>query len=103
LGLMLILVTLSARSTTTTTEDTLWWSGLNEDEQVTAVEAAIAAYQIGFATGVSVGETLKHASLSDPNGAYQLFEKNQPRFPRTFGECMAAVTDFYMRHPSARL
>jgi hypothetical protein len=95
---MLTLAVLPARSTTTETEDAPWRSGLNEDEQVTAVEAAIDSYQSGFSKGMAVGVVEGHVPMAD---ASRIFDKNRPQFSHAFGYYKAAITDYYTRHPAA--
>jgi len=40
-----------ARATTTESMDSVWWRGLSEDEQVSAVQGLISAYGNGYNDG----------------------------------------------------
>jgi hypothetical protein len=73
-----------------------WWNGLNQGEQLAAVQSAIDAYVAGVEDGAV------HAALHANSGrAMSITQSLRRTFPHTFGFYTAAITDFYVEHPHA--
>ncbi len=90
-----LIMTLPARSSGEVTMDGTWWNGLSGEQQLTAVQAGLSAYDSGFASGLVTG--MLHPTM----GYRKVFDKYYPDFGKIFGYYQEAINDFYVRHPAA--
>ena len=74
-----------------------WWSNLDHNDQVIAIEAGIDAYIAGWVDGArSTKASARRESLLSGREAPLLSEVSH-----TFGFYASAVSDFYALHPKA--
>jgi hypothetical protein len=103
-GLLCCLVlaaVLPARSTTTVTADGVWWNGLGESAQVTAVQAGLSSFQAGFESGTIAAMQYVIAAHVRPTATTYATINDElgPRCSKTFGLYVSEITDYYTRNP----
>lgn len=95
------------QATTSVRFDAVWWRGLDEHDQVVAVQGAMSGYQWGYEQGLFAGEYRLAMRLPRTSTFFtpvrnaladHVTKSDLPGFPNTFGSYVHGVSDFYDNH-----
>ena len=92
-----------AKATDLVSFDGTWWTGLTDEQQLTAIQGLLSGYQEGYNSGYIA------AAVNDINHYHSTRSQAQlagdpsasVHFSKTFGTYQQEVTDFYSQHNSS--
>jgi hypothetical protein len=96
-AVLIMLCSVQALATTTESPDGVWWTGLNEGEQLVAVESEIDSFLSGYNQGWIASTTHFNPHIDGARNVSAAL-KLRPKFSRTFGFYRSSITDFYTTH-----